>query len=74
MLKGFVAGGGRGGLMGKPIEFLFAEYNLNASKIQMYSAVAGSPWALKPLIGFMSDAFPIYGYKKMPYVVITTIM
>jgi len=36
VLKGFVSGGGRGGMIGKPMEFLFAEYKMTASEIQMY--------------------------------------
>jgi hypothetical protein len=32
-------------------------------------AVAISPWALKPVIGLLSDTFPIFGYQKMPYIV-----
>ena len=32
-------------------------------------AVAIIPFALKPLVALMSDAFPIGGYHKLPYVV-----
>jgi len=70
LLKGFVAGGGDEGLVGKPIEFLFAELGVSATRLQMLKAVAISPWALKPVLAIMSDACPILGYKKMPYVII----
>ena len=32
-------------------------------------AVAIIPFALKPLVALLSDAFPIAGYHKLPYVV-----
>lgn len=72
LTKGFVAGGGDEGIVGKPMEFLFAEMGVNAGRIQMYKAAATAPWALKPIVGMLSDACPIFGYRKMPYVVITS--
>jgi MFS family permease len=72
LLKGFVAGGGDEGLVGKPIEFIFGGMGISASKLQMLKAAAIAPWALKPVIALLSDAVPIGGYKKMPYVVIFT--
>lgn len=74
LLKGFVAGGGDEGLVGKPMEFLFAELGVSASRLQVLKAAAISPWALKPVIALLSDALPICGYRKMPYVVITTLL
>lgn len=73
LLKGFVAGGGDEGLVGKPIEFLFGELGIPAGRLQMLKAVAIAPWALKPVIALLSDAAPLWGYKRMPYVVITTV-
>jgi len=72
LLKGFVAGGGDEGLVGKPIEFIFSGMGVSASKMQMLKAAAIAPWALKPVIALLSDAVPIGGYKKMPYIVIFT--
>mmetsp|Transcript_112914 Transcript_112914/g.326168 ORF Transcript_112914/g.326168 Transcript_112914/m.326168 type:complete len:571 (+) Transcript_112914:124-1836(+) len=73
LLKGFVAGGGDEGLVGKPIEFIFGDLGISAGRLQMLKAVAIAPWALKPVVALLSDAMPICGYKKMPYVVITTV-
>jgi len=74
LLKGFVAGGGDEGLVGKPIEFIFGDLGVSAGRLQMLKAAAIAPWALKPVVALLSDAMPICGYKKMPYVVITTIL
>jgi len=73
LLKGFVAGGGDEGLVGKPIEFLFADLGVPAGRLQMLKAAAIAPWALKPVIALLSDGVPLFGYKKMPYVVITSV-
>jgi len=73
LLKGFLAGGGDDGLIGKPAEFLFGDLGVSAGRLQMLKAAAIVPWALKPVVALLSDAFPIFGYHKMPYVVITTI-
>jgi len=74
LLKGFVAGGGDGGLIGAPMEFLFKEHGVNGGQMQVYMSMATSPWALKPLIGLLSDSCPILGYRKMPYIFTTTIL
>jgi len=74
LLKGFVAGGGDEGLVGKPIEFIFGGMGVSAARLQMLKAAAIAPWALKPVIALLSDAVPIGGYKKMPYVVIFTLL
>jgi len=73
VLKGFVAGGGDSGLLGAPMEFLFKEYRVHGGRMQVYMAVAVSPWALKPVIGLLSDTCPIFGYQKMPYIVISLV-
>ena len=28
------------------------------------------PWMIKPLYGFFTDTFPIYGLRRRPYIVI----
>ncbi|CAJ1399908.1 unnamed protein product [Effrenium voratum] len=72
LLKGFVAGGGDEGLIGKPAEFLFSDLNISAGRLQALKAVVIMPFALKPVVALLSDAFPIAGYHKLPYVVLFT--
>lgn len=73
-LKGMVAGGGDEGLVGKPMEFLFGQLGVPAAQMQMLKAVAIAPWALKPVVALLSDAVPLFGYHKVPYVIITTLL
>ena len=30
------------------------------------------PWSMKPVIGLISDIFPVIGYNKAPYILLTT--
>lgn len=73
MLKGFVCGGGDEGLIGKPVEFIFADYGIAGPRLQVLKSIAMAPWALKPVIGVLSDIVPIFGYHKMPYLILTSI-
>mmetsp|Transcript_27335 Transcript_27335/g.63644 ORF Transcript_27335/g.63644 Transcript_27335/m.63644 type:complete len:583 (-) Transcript_27335:119-1867(-) len=66
-LKGFAAGGGSGGLVGLPIEYLLKEFHVSAGDIQIYKAAIVVPWSIKPLLGLTSDSVPIFGYHRLPY-------
>ena len=71
MMKGAVFGGGTGGVVGIPILFLFKSYrsiSLDAVQIQIYKNIALTPWALKSIIGIVSDTVSILGFHKLPYI------
>lgn len=54
------------------MEFLFRDYKVAGPTLQVYKAIVMLPWAMKPLFGLISDAFPIMGYPKAPYIFIAT--
>ncbi len=74
LLQAFVYGGGGGGFVGVPIQFLLRQYGLTASRIQVLKTIAVSPWALKPLFGVVSDSLYWGGYNRVPYMLTTTLM
>lgn len=43
---------------------IFKQLGIGASDLQIYMAVAMSPWTLKPLVGVLSDVLVIRGYHK----------
>lgn len=43
---------------------IFKTMGIDAVNLQLYATVISSPWAIKPLIGVLSDLFPIGGYHK----------
>ena len=76
-IKGFLYGGGAGGVVGIPILFLLQSYTgtaqLKATQIQIYKTVALTPWALKSLFGMLTDTVYVGGYNKIPYLYLSTI-
>merc|ERR1719327_510163 len=54
--------------------YIMQEYQVPASHMGVYGGVIGLPWALKPVIGVMSDCFPIFGYAKAPYILAATVL
>lgn len=42
--------------------------------MQLFGSVISLPWAMKPLIGLVSDIFPIFGYHKGPYIILSALL
>eukprot|EP00933_Yihiella_yeosuensis_P044707 TRINITY_DN39976_c0_g1_i1.p1 TRINITY_DN39976_c0_g1~~TRINITY_DN39976_c0_g1_i1.p1 ORF type:complete len:555 (+),score=86.22 TRINITY_DN39976_c0_g1_i1:89-1753(+) len=59
---------------GSAVPYLYKEYHVQGPLIQIYGGVAGLPWAMKPIIGLLSDLVPIFGYNKAPYVALSSIV
>ncbi|XP_042394451.1 probable folate-biopterin transporter 4 [Zingiber officinale] len=47
---------------------------LSPSSSQFLVSVAHSPWSIKPIYGILSDCIPINGRRRLPYLVIATIL
>lgn len=69
IMKGFVSA-----FTSPCVSYLFRSYSVSASQRQVLGSVASLPWAMKPVIGLVSDAVPIFGYNKAPYMCITTVL
>mmetsp|Transcript_121840 Transcript_121840/g.389616 ORF Transcript_121840/g.389616 Transcript_121840/m.389616 type:complete len:585 (+) Transcript_121840:134-1888(+) len=54
--------------------YLFSSYKVPGPQMQVYGSVVMLPWAMKPVIGLVSDLFPIGGYHKLPYMFLATIL
>jgi hypothetical protein len=54
--------------------YLFQRYyfkdilKLTPSQSQLMSAVARTPWNIKPIYGILADCFPIFGYHRTYYI------
>ena len=53
---------------------IFKSKNLNAGTVQLYTAIIMSPYAIKPILGILSDLIPIAGYNKKWYIFQSTII
>jgi MFS family permease len=58
----------------KATPWLYKAYNIPAPKGQVFSAIAKSPFALRPLLAMASDACPIVGYNKTPYMLVVSFL
>lgn len=47
---------------------------LSPSASQFVTSIAFFPWSLKPIYGILSDCIPIKGRKRIPYLVIATLL
>eukprot|EP00927_Polykrikos_kofoidii_P060013 TRINITY_DN55093_c0_g1_i1.p1 TRINITY_DN55093_c0_g1~~TRINITY_DN55093_c0_g1_i1.p1 ORF type:complete len:699 (-),score=52.26 TRINITY_DN55093_c0_g1_i1:144-2240(-) len=54
------------------VMWLLRGYRVSGPQMQLYMSMSNSAWALKPIIGLISDLFPLFGYRKAPYVILTS--
>ena len=53
---------------------LLKEMNIDAVHVQIYGAIAMSPWTLKPLIGILSDLIAFNGLHKRWWMLFSVII
>ncbi|PSO47333.1 MAG: folate/biopterin family MFS transporter [Cyanobacteria bacterium SW_9_44_58] len=49
--------------------FLKDDLGLSPAEVSALTGVAVLPWVIKPLFGFLSDGFPVLGYRRRPYLI-----
>jgi len=69
LLKGFVMH-----FVGQSTKYLYKSYGVPGPRMQILNSVSFLPWAMKPIIGLVSDAFPIAGLSKAPYVMAASVV
>lgn len=68
LMKGFASS-----LIGPATQYVYRTYKVQGSRMQIFGGVTSLPWAMKPVIGLISDCFPVRGYNKGPYIVISSV-
>lgn len=62
-------------LLTLPIFYFYKDLlGVNAAEISFYIAVAMLPWIIKPIFGFVSDQYPLFGYRRRSYLILGTLM
>ena len=51
--------------------FLKDDLGLTPAEVAALTGIASAPWTIKPLFGFLSDGFPLFGYRRRPYLVLS---
>ena len=63
-LKGVLGSSGGGGLATAVFFYILRSMGVSGADFTALVGAASSPWALKPILGFVNEALPIYGYKS----------
>lgn len=63
-----------GTFVSQPERFIYKSYHVEGPQVQVYMGVSGLPWAMKPIVGLLSDLVPIGGYNKRPYILIASVL
>lgn len=59
------------GVMSQPLQFfMMAGLKLSAADVASNMAVLMLPWVWKPVIGILTDFFPIFGYRRKSYLLL----
>lgn len=69
LMKGFV-----NEFIAPCVAYLYGSYKVPGPQMQVYRGVTQLPWAMKPMIGLLSDAVPILGFNKSPYILMVTLL
>lgn len=54
--------------------FLKDELGLSPAQMAALVGVAAIPWVIKPVFGFLSDGFPLFGYRRRPYLILSGLL
>jgi len=59
-------------LPNQTITIVFKDAGYSVAHITNFFVVAGIPWLIKPLYGLLSDFYPIFGRRRVSYLVMTS--
>ncbi|MEM6836099.1 MAG: folate/biopterin family MFS transporter [Cyanobacteria bacterium P01_C01_bin.120] len=54
--------------------FLKDDLGLTPAEVAALTGIASAPWTVKPLLGFVSDGFPIMRYRRRPYLILSGLL
>ena len=70
----FFSPNGISSLPGLTVGFLLKDVlKMTAEQAAYFGAITIVGWAVKPLWGIISDAFPLFGFRRKSYLVVTTV-
>lgn len=63
------------GLISQPSQFfMMKKLGFDAANVSFVMALMMLPWVLKPAYGLLSDAVPIFGYRRKSYIIIAHVI
>ncbi len=71
----FLSINGLSSIYNLPLSFMLKEnLALTATQMAYFGAVTTIAWVIKPVWGFISDYFPILGYRRKSYLLLTSVV
>ena len=62
---------GMSGMSGLAVSYFYKDtLGVDPATLSTVTSLTALPWTIKPLYGFMSDGWPIMGYRRKPYIII----
>lgn len=59
-------------ICGLALSFFYKDtLHLSPADLTIISSISSIPWIIKPFYGFISDTFPLFGYKRKSYIMIS---
>jgi MFS family permease len=66
---------GIGSLASQPLYYFLREtLGISVPTIMMIGALTNLPWLVKPLYGFASDSFSLFGYRRKSYIILSALI
>jgi MFS family permease len=66
---------GIGTLASQPLYYYLKEtLKMSVPLVMLLGSLTSIPWMIKPIYGFLSDNFPILGYKRKSYIILSCIL
>lgn len=66
---------GISGMSGLAVSYFYKNtLMVEPATLSIVSSLSAIPWTVKPLYGFLSDGWPIMGYRRRPYLVIAGVV
>ena len=63
------------GLSSLAITFYYKDtLQLEPSELSFIGSITAIPWIIKPLYGFISDTYPLFGYKRKSYLILSGLL
>ena len=60
---------------GQSVRYLLqSPWAVPGPQLDILTTVIELPWSMKPIIAIVSDMFPIFGFRKIPYILITGLL
>lgn len=60
---------GLSGISGLAVSYFYKNtLKVDPATLTQVMSMTNLPWTCKPIYGFVSDAFPIFGYRRRPYI------